>query len=623
MQLKLAKEKILHIFSYLWLFGSFGLIDAWLRVVTRWIGRYSIYAIAPNLFTVLWAVVLTALVTFPKSRKTGRIVYGIAYFLFLIFAAVQYGSYLVLGNFLWLSDFLNAGEGADYASWVVGVITPALIFQILALVAVGMVGIWIFPQNGTHRRPAKLTARVAIVAAALLAMQAVPLLYTAHAGNAGTFDDPRLEYERFSNANYDLELTGMYQYLVKDFSNQLSLQISRRWFVDTETIGQLDAYFAEKAPHSNNDWTGIFAGKNLIVIQLETIDDWMITAEDLPTLYRMMHEGINFSNFYTPSYANGYTFNTEFAFHTAVYPYSNGNATSSLIHSTFSHSIASRFAEAGYSAHSFHVGAETFYNRGNIHKTLGYTKYHSYLGYPAIDIPTANDCYLTQNDRLYQDVVSGDPFFSFVISYSAHLPFTDDDALTRHALNRYPQYDTPENRELNILKAKARLTDDMLAQLLRRLEADGLLEETVIVAYGDHYAYGLSDQKQLQQLSEAAGSSILERTPAFIYCADLPAPVSVDKVTQITDFAPTLMNLFGLDVPTAIMGRDIFDPGYSGYAIFPDQTWLTAEAYIKNGVTVWNTGMTKEEIAQMNAYVQQAYWINDAILDTDYYRYRP
>lgn len=213
----------------------------------------------------------------------------------------------------------------------------------------------------------------------------------------------------------------------------------------------------------------------------------------------------------------------------------------------------------------------------------------------------------------------GEPFCSFVISYTPHLPYTDADPLAQTALELYPQYDVPEDREVAILRAKVRLTDDMFAGLLERLEADSLLEDTVIIGFGDHYAYGLSDHQRLQQLSEAAGSSILERTPAFIYCAGCDLSMEVDKVMQTTDLAPTIMNLFGLDVPKEIMGSDIFDENYKGHAIFANGSWLTGSAYVKNGVIEWNDGMSEDEVASMNAYVQQVYQVNDAILDADYY----
>ena len=68
-----------------------------------------------------------------------------------------------------------------------------------------------------------------------------------------------------------------------------------------------------------------------------------------------------------------------------------------------------------------------------------------------------------------------------------------------------------------------------------------------------------------------------------------------------------------------IMGSDILDDSYSGYAIFPYTTWIKGGTYVKYGEVQWNDGMTDEEIQQMNAFVQRYYYINDSILEADYY----
>jgi len=602
--------------GHLLLMFSFAMLDGWLRFVTRWIGAYSIFELAPNLFTFLWAIMLTALVTIPNSRCAGRILYGTVYFLYMIYCMVQYGAYLVLGKFLYVSEMMLAGEGADYASWVLDLLTPAFLFQLLALAALGIAGIALYPS---HKGPfrSRLVFRLSAVALCMILMIPVPRLYGDPDGTDSWdgFSNHALEYVRFTNANKDMELTGVYQYLFRD----IQIQVGRTLKNDTEDVAMLDAYFADKEAHADNEMTGLFAGKNIIVVMMETMDDWMITPEDTPVLYYMTEHGIRFTNFYTPGYSSGYTFNTEFAFNTGVYPYSNGNTAYGLARNTYSRSLAGSFAAAGYAVNSYHTGRADYYNRGSMHTAWGYEQYHSYRDYDFTGVDYLDDRYLTECDALYNDLTSDAPFFSFVISYSPHLPYTDDDPLTRTALGLYPEYDTEENREVSILRAKARLTDDMFRSLLIRLEEDLLLEDTVIVGFGDHYAYGISDPAQLQSLS---GNPILENTPAFIFCAGTDLLMEVKKTMQITDLAPTVMNLFGLDVPTEIMGRDIFDENYEGYAIFTNETWVTDKTYVKNGIVQWNHGMTDDEIQQMHAHVRQVYSVNDAILDTDYYAYR-
>ena len=595
---------------------TLALPDIWLRFQTRWIGAYSIFELAPNLFTLLWSVILTALVTMVPSRKIGRVVYGIVYYLAALYAVVQYGAYLLLGKFLYISDFLFAGEGADYASWVVDLLSAGFLVQVVILIAAGVVGILLFPDRSCAY-PRGVALHGAIILACIVAMVPIPKLYgeKPQENSWDDFTNLAIEYDRFANANTDMELTGVYQYLFRD----IQIQIERNTKDYSEEITMLDGYFEQKPAHSDNTMTGLLKGKNVIVVMLETVDDWVITPEDTPTLYRMMKNGISFTDFYTPGYSSGYTFNTEFAFNTSVYPYTNGNSAHSLGRNSFSCSIARRFSDAGYTVNSYHEGQPDFYNREVMHKAWGYKQYYCYQDYEYTGMDYLDDRYLTECDGLYTDVTSDAPFFSFVITYSVHLPFTDEDPLAQTALALYPQYDVQEDREVAILRAKARLTDDMFAGLLERLEADGMLEDTVIVGFGDHYAYGLSDQQRLQQLSEEAGSPILERTPAFVYCAGCDLSMEVDKVMQITDLAPTIMNLFGLEVPHEIMGSDIFDENYEGHVVFANGTWLNDTTYVKNGAVVWNNGMTEAEIAQMNADIQQIYQVNDALLDSDYY----
>ena len=84
----------------------------------------------------------------------------------------------------------------------------------------------------------------------------------------------------------------------------------------------------------------------------------------------------------------------------------------------------------------------------------------------------------------------------------------------------------------------------MFSALLERLEEDGLLGDTVICVYDDHYAYGLTDRAVLEEYSEAAGGRLLERTPCFIWYEGC-TPMTVDKTLQTVDLLPTLANLFG------------------------------------------------------------------------------
>ena len=595
---------------------TFVSLDLWLRYKTRAIGLYAITELAPNLLTLFWAVLLSTLVTLIPSRKWGRIAYGVVYGFYFIYTLVQYGVYLVLDRFVYVTDLVLAGEGADYADYVLEFITPGLIVQLLTLIGFGVLGVVFFPKKPQAPKKAMLVRGMAALLAVLGISQAGSLYGELAGENVwDNFQSPAFEYKRFVSPNFGMQITGVYHFLCRD----IQVQLGRAFNDTTELSAEIDAYFEEKPDHLGNEYTGILEGKNVIAVMLESIDDWMITPEVMPTLHQMMTEGINFTNHYTPDYASGYTFNTEFAFNLGVYPYSNGNVSYALTRSSFPYSIANMFAAEGYTANSFHEGEPDFYNRGPMHTAFGFGIYHCYRDYPIFLEglhSVHDDTFLPRNDALWEIMTGPEKFYSFVITYSAHLPYAQDE-LSVWARRQFPEYND-YGEELSGLYAKARLTDEMFRLMLERLEAEGKLQNTVFVCYGDHYAYGVQDLELLQQKSEEAGSSILEKTPAFIWWPGSEG-VTVDKVCHTVDLAPTVMNLFGMEVPKNLMGSDILDDSYEGYAIFPYTTWIKGGTYVQYGEVKWNDGMTDEEIQQMNAFVQRYYYINDSILEADYY----
>lgn len=608
-------------FCSLYVIFSFLVIDFWLRILTKELGLYDICALPPNLFSLFWSLVFFSLIYLIPKKQISIIIYAILYFCFSIYAIVQYGYYLIFKKFLFLSDFMYAGEGSDYLSYVFEIITFEVIIQVFILLFIGLIGVAILCNRIVTFKNKKWILIVTMIVS-VLGINCTPKLYDILDNQESkNYQEPSFEYSRFVNSAYDMQLTGVYQYIARD----TYLNINKQNVSDcqkVETFKEIETYFAKKKDANSNEMTGWFAGKNIIVVMMESIDDWLVTEEDMPTVYYMMKNGINFTNFYTPNYSSGYTINTEFAFNTSIYPLSTENYVETLINNNFDNSIANIFKSNGYTVNSFHMNTSDFYNRGQLHKTLGYEKYYSYYDYGGDFISVADDKYLYLCDELYKDVINeekGTTFMSFVITASAHLPYLQDSPLFIETQKKYPQYAQGEITEETILRASAHITDDMFAGLLKRLEEDNLLEDTVIVAFGDHYSYGINDKELLQKRSEEAGNSILENTPAFIYCAGMENSITVDKVTQITDLAPTIENLFGFKCEKETMGNDAFDKNYIGYAIFPNNTWIINDVYMKNGTVVFNKGVLEVEILHMNEFVQSTYLVNDYLLKYDYY----
>lgn len=111
----------------------------------------------------------------------------------------------------------------------------------------------------------------------------------------------------------------------------------------------------------------------------------------------------------------------------------------------------------------------------------------------------------------------------------------------------------------------------MFKELIQLLQKNNKLQDTVIIGYGDHYAYGIKDDNILKKLS---GDNRLEKTPLFIWSPSIKH-TEVNKICSSIDLLPTIANLFNVGDKGNYLGRDIFDENYEGLAFFKDYSYLT------------------------------------------------
>ena len=65
-----------------------------------------------------------------------------------------------------------------------------------------------------------------------------------------------------------------------------------------KTYNKLNNYFINRNITPKNEYTGIFEGKNLIVILMESTNEIFINEKEYPTLYKLYTEGFSFRNNY-------------------------------------------------------------------------------------------------------------------------------------------------------------------------------------------------------------------------------------------------------------------------------------------------------------------------------------
>jgi len=623
-----ALRAVREVAGLFWTPASFFLIELYLRVE---LGEAQIYGLS---LSALWTAVLTAAVWL-LPRNGGRVLYGLLYFFCSGFAVVQVGCCRILGHMIWLSDISHAGEGADYTGAVFGALPPVFWVRAAELLAVGAAGIWLMPsfRRRWFWRLLLLAAAVSAVWGTTLVVQEI-VYYNADdvqdTANATVFRLTENNYGIYTTM-YDARQTygvcGYYQLLEQDLYRHHILPLLPAYQKEIgEKAQTADEFLAGHDSGTVNDMTGLFAGKNVVMVLMESMDDFSLNDEDTPTICRLMREGINFTNFYTPVYSSIHTFNTEFCVNTGFFLPTSGKSALYYSGNDFSESLPFSFRRQGYTANAFHYNSPAFYNRGAMLPAIGFEQYYSYEDYTSDpgnpdDPALFDDCFPLENQELSSLLFDKAPFFDYLITRNAHTPYTYDDPTGRYALEKYPEYRGKYLFECeDVLQAKAHLTDDLFTRLLEELRARGLLENTVIVAFTDHYNYTV-DQDLVQKLSGVDNTYQEMRTPCFIW-ADGLQPMEVDKVLNTADLAPTLLNLFGIDTGRRYLGQDAFDPAYPGYVVFSDGAWLADGVLYADGAVQKELTDGAAQTADLSGMQQTAAAFirtSDALMESDYY----
>lgn len=603
----------------MFMFVGFFSTDIILRYYTSDIGFYDIRHLAPMFFTVCWCCFLILFV-YSLPRKVGRIVYFIIAIVLTLYGCAQYIYYQLFQNFIWFNDLAMAGEGSDYLSFVLGLIDNRLLSILLTGLICMVFALIFFPKK--KNTLFSLSIHSIIFGCVLIFYSTIPDMIGIQQQEArwDSWRDPRNVYDQFSNQAWMMQVSGYYEYINRDFYMT---------YLKTNTIDQadydsIDEYLQSKPEIEENDMTGVYKDKNVILVLLESMDDWLISEKYTPTIEYMMANGLNFTDHYAPIFSSGATFNSEFAANTGTYSPNGGNAAYSFSKNTFSESLPNLFKNQGYSVKSFHYNVPEFYNRAIMHKNFGYEEYVSFTDLLGGDYTAASiDTIMTQNEEIYSKMIEGEKFFDFVITYSAHLPYSTYADMCAYQVENEPElWDYNMNDETNCAHMQAKITDNFFKELLIRLEEDGLLEDTVIIGYTDHYTYGYSDADALQVFTEAAGSSIVDKVPFFVYNygrEDLAQEVT--KANSMIDILPTVANLLGLDYGNYYVGYDIFDDRYRGYAYFKDYSWYDGHTYYKDGEVVFTDESGLTNIDEMNRIVSDNIKYGEMIVTDNYFAY--
>lgn len=597
----------------------FILLDLFTRIMARKVNFFSVNALVPNLFTFIWSFLFVGISVLLK-KKVGRVFYLLFFTLSLMTYFVNNIYYSMSGSFFDFSLLGLAGEGSSY--FIDAIINANIMIYLLAIIPILLV---IFINGKVAFLKKSEPKKILFILVIFIAFHTLTPLYLGDANKEltwNTWKNPRNIYENFNDNNKSISISGLYEYTLRNFY----ITYLKEKKTDNETeLEFLKNIFAEINVNKKNKYTGKFKNKNIIFLQLEGIDNWVLTKEHMPNTYSLLNNSINFNNHYSYYNGGGSTFNSEFAVNTGyVTPISYTQNAYTFNKNDFPYSMAKIFKDLDYRVNAFHMNTGEYYSRKINYSTWGYDNYFGLkdLGIYKNEEYTF-DTELINNELFYEEQFEKEgKFIDYLITYSLHLPFSKEKGLCKRILEREEsELLNPDVvlTEEDCVYIQAKETDDMVGLLIQALKDNDLYDKTVIVAYTDHYLYTLSDQTILEKYKDTE-TNLINKTPFFIWSKGMKK-VNINKVTSQINVLPTILNLMGVSYdPNHYTGFDALANDYKGIAFFNDYSWYDGKYYVKDGEIIIGDKKNTTIVEENSSYVDYLIKKNDLILKYNYFK---
>lgn len=396
----------------------------------------------------------------------------------------------------------------------------------------------------------------------------------------------------------------------------------------------LNAYVSSLTASKQNEYTGLFKGKNLIMISAEAFSAELIDPELTPTLYRLATKGIQFTDYYQPASAG--TTGGEYQNVFGMLPTAGGKSFKNTADNLNYFTMGSQLNRLGYYGKAFHNNSYTYYDRNKTHTNIGYSD--GFMGYGNGMEEYVKKLWPQSDNEMFTGTlptyIDKQPFNVYYMSVSGHSGYsTTGNSMTKRHWDRVqhlPYSDTVKGYFAANLDF-----EDALTNLVATLEEKGIADDTVICISTDHFPYGLdSDAKlgDMPYLSELYGYDVntyFERDHSRLIlwsgCLEDMEPIVVDTPTFSLDILPTLSNLFGTEFDSRLMpGRDVFSDA-PALVFNTNYDWKTdLGTYYASSATFVpvsdDTVIPEGYVDTMKTIVRNKINYCSGVLDTDYFR---
>ena len=411
------------------------------------------------------------------------------------------------------------------------------------------------------------------------------------------------------NREYLVSRFGVYLYQINDMVKSIEPKMAMLFGKDKAYKEVNDFYDKKNNKKVENEYTNIFKDKNVIAIHAESMQQVLINLkingnEITPNLNKLVSSGLYFDNFYS-QVSFGTSSDTEFTLATSLLPVSSGTVFINYSDREYQ-SLYKLLKKEGYYTFSMHANTGDFWNRNIMHKKLGYDYFYDKSSYDIneeIGFGLSDESFIRQSVKKIKEInKEHEKFYGTLITLSNHTPFDYDDLYEKLPMTMTKNgkmYPYMEDTKLGNYFVSAHYADKQLGLLVKLLEKENILDDTIIMIYGDHdaristslwdrfYNYDYEKDDVLKENDpnykelDYYWQEINRRVPFIIWTNDKNFQKNnskvIDTVMGMYDVAPTLGNMLGVSNKYAL-GSDIINKK-DNLVAFPNGNFVTNYVY--------------------------------------------
>ncbi|MFN2340276.1 MAG: LTA synthase family protein [Halanaerobium sp.] len=303
---------------------------------------------------------------------------------------------------------------------------------------------------------------------------------------------------------------------------------------------------------------------NVILIQVESLDAKIIDYRQqgkavTPFLNNLKAESLYFKNFYAQK-VNG-SFDADLSTLTSLYPVNRSYVFRDIDLSAFQ-SLPSLLKEMGYQTLAFHNNDRNFFNRAEAYPDLAFDRFYSQRDFKEVIYPIPEERALGINDydffnsaadKLKQAAAEKEPFFAYLISLTSHTPFQF------YPENEVEDFAEVDNNLVHNYFRSINFLDSSLKNFISKLEAAGIMENTLLVIYSDHESeIKTTEYESGRDFNLWRNVKVPYHIPLFIKHPELKT-TTYEREGTTTDIAPTVLDLLGFkELPEQFVGSSLF-----------------------------------------------------------------